>query len=120
LPTIESRSRSSPPFAQGTHTATDPHGGSPRPKDADGEHREDHPQSRPDDLRGSEGEFTRLAFSPDGSKLAAKNFGREGTVRVGALDLDDLLEIAHEKVTQTWTDDECRQFLHMDACPASA
>jgi hypothetical protein len=40
----------------------------------------------------------RLAFSPDGSMLAAKNFGGEGTVRVGALDLDELLEIAHEKL----------------------
>jgi hypothetical protein len=41
-------------------------------------------------------------------------------VRIWALDVDDLLEIAHQKLTRTWTDDECRQFLHLEACPTAA
>ncbi len=52
--------------------------------------------------------------------LAAKNFGREGMVRVWALDIDDLLAIAQQKVTRSLTEDECRQYLHVDACPATA
>jgi WD40 repeat protein len=56
-----------------------------------------------------------VTFSPDGSKLASVSAG--GTVRVWALDLDDLVEIASGQVTRTLTDDECRQYLHVDRCP---
>jgi WD40 repeat protein len=65
-------------------------------------------------LRGGDG---RVAFSPDGSLLAATSV--EGIVRVYALDLDDLLQIARQNVTRSLTDDECRQFLHLEACPNS-
>jgi hypothetical protein len=41
-------------------------------------------------------------------------------VRVWALDIDDLLAIAHQKVARSLTEDECRQCLHVDACPAAA
>ena len=37
---------------------------------------------------------------------------RLGEVRVWAVDIDLLLEIASERVTRSLTDDECRQFLH--------
>jgi hypothetical protein len=77
-------------------------------------------RDRPIGLRAKEGGFVRVAFSPDGSMLGAKNFGREGMVRVWALDIDDLLEIAHQKVTRSLTEDECRQYLHVDACLAAA
>lgn len=46
-----------------------------------------------------------LAFSPDGSKLASIGF--DETVRVHALDLHDLIRIAKEKVTRTFTDVRC-------------
>jgi len=35
-----------------------------------------------------------------------------------ALDLDDLLKIAHDELTRTLTDAECRQYLHVEACPS--
>ena len=56
-----------------------------------------------------------VEFSPDGSLLASVD---GTTVRVWALDIDDLLEIARQNVTRSLTDEECRQFLHVEACPA--
>jgi WD40 repeat protein/DNA-binding SARP family transcriptional activator/class 3 adenylate cyclase len=57
---------------------------------------------------------TRVAFSPDGTKLASSS--PCGGVRIWALDIDDLLEIARREVPRTLTDEECRQYLHQDQC----
>jgi WD40 repeat protein len=57
---------------------------------------------------------SRVAFSPDGTKLASAS--PCGGLRVWALDIDDLLEIARREVPRTLTDQECRQYLHMDHC----
>ncbi|MGH2539601.1 MAG: WD40 repeat domain-containing protein [Actinomycetota bacterium] len=54
-------------------------------------------------------------FSPDGTKLASTSWC-DG-VRIWALDIDDLLEIARREVPRTLTDDECGQYLHVDQCP---
>ncbi|MGH2818817.1 MAG: BTAD domain-containing putative transcriptional regulator [Actinomycetota bacterium] len=54
-----------------------------------------------------------VAFSPDGTKLASTSC--DG-VRIWALDLDDLLDIAHQEVERSFTDEECRQYLHMNKC----
>jgi WD40 repeat protein len=56
----------------------------------------------------------QVLFSPDGSMLATQG---DGTVRIWALDIDDLLAIAREKVTRSLTDEECQQYLHVDTCP---
>ena len=66
-------------------------------------------------LRGHRGLVSAVAFSPDATKLASVS--GEGTVRVWALDLDDLIEIAEDKLTRTLTDEECSQYLHVDRCP---
>ena len=68
-------------------------------------------------LRGHDRIVARLAFSPDGTKLASESL--DGTVRIWALDLDDLLQIARQQVTRSLTDEECRQYLHLDACPTN-
>jgi WD40 repeat protein len=55
-----------------------------------------------------------LRFSPDGSMLATED--GNGNVRVWALDLDDLIAIATTKLTRGFSEDECRQYLHLERC----
>jgi WD40 repeat protein len=66
-------------------------------------------------LRGHEPRVVHVAFGPDGSKLASVD--EDGLVRVWALDLDDLIAIATDRLTRPLTDDECRQYLHVERCP---
>ncbi len=57
----------------------------------------------------------RVAFGADGALLASTS--GDGTVRVWALEIDDLIAIARQNVTRLLTDEECRQYLHLEACP---
>jgi len=57
-----------------------------------------------------------VGFSPDGSRLVSG--GWDGTVRVYALRLEDLVALARQRLTRSLTDEECRRYLHVDACPA--
>ena len=66
-------------------------------------------------LRGSRWGPLWVDFSPDGTMLAT---GAHREVRVWALDIDDLLRIAHRELTRELTDDECRQYVHIEKCPA--
>jgi WD40 repeat protein len=66
-------------------------------------------------LRGSGCAVEGVAFSPDGTKLASTSWC-DG-VRIWALDIDDLLEIARREARRSLTDEECRQHLHVDRCP---
>jgi WD40 repeat protein len=59
-----------------------------------------------------------LEFSPDGSRLATSS--GDGEVRIWALDVDDLIEIARGELTRGLTDAECSQYLHQAECPASS
>jgi hypothetical protein len=59
----------------------------------------------------------KLAFSPDGSQLAYT--AADGTVRVLALDIDDLINLARSRLTRSWTQKECETYLHRDTCPVS-
>jgi WD40 repeat protein len=66
-------------------------------------------------LPGHEGDVNAVAISLDGSMLASS--GGDGIVRVWALDLDDLISIAKDRLTRGFSDDECRQYLHLERCP---
>ena len=61
-----------------------------------------------------EGVF-QLAFSADGRLLAAS--GLNGTVRVYVLPVDDLVSLAHQRLVREMALAECRQYLHLAACP---
>ncbi len=67
-----------------------------------------------DILRGPE--FNSLHFSPDGSRLVAG--GEDGTARMFALNVQELMGTATGRLTRTWTQEECVQYLHTDQCPA--
>jgi len=60
-------------------------------------------------LRGHDSVVLTGQFSPDGSRLVTTS--GDGTVRVWAVDLDDLVEIARDRVTRGLTDQECRRYL---------
>ncbi len=64
-------------------------------------------------LRGHHGPAGGVAFGPSGRVLASSGAGE---IRVWTLDLDELITIARARVTRSLTDDECRQFLHVEAC----
>jgi WD40 repeat protein/DNA-binding SARP family transcriptional activator len=57
----------------------------------------------------------KLAFSPDGTQLAYT--AADATVRVLALDIDDLIELARSRLTRSWTQSECEVYLHRETCP---
>jgi hypothetical protein len=41
----------------------------------------------------------------------------DGTVRVLALNIDDLIDLARSRLTRSWTRDECETYLHRETCP---
>lgn len=68
-------------------------------------------------LGGHEQTVYGVAFSPDGRFLATA--GADGTTAVHVLGVDELVELARARVTRSLSRDECRQYLHLDRCPAS-
>jgi WD40 repeat protein len=67
-----------------------------------------------------DGTVSVLGFSPDGRHLAIGFYeprGGQHSVRVYALGADELMGIAGAKVTRGMTDEECRTYLEVDACP---
>lgn len=55
-----------------------------------------------------------VGFSPNGRYLASTGGER---ALIYALELDDLVDLAHERLTRSLTTDECQRHLHLEACP---
>ncbi len=66
-------------------------------------------------LTGHSSLIGSISFSPDGEYLATT--GADGTVRIYVMDVNDLIELARQRVTRSLTTVECRQYLHVDYCP---
>jgi hypothetical protein len=60
----------------------------------------------------------KVAFSPDGTRLAYAAEG--GVVRLLALRVDDLIELARSRLHRSLTDEECRRYIHVDRCPSTS
>ena len=63
---------------------------------------------------GGGNDSPEIAFSPDGSRLVTGS--GFGTINVYALDIQDLISLAHERVTRWFTTEECQKYLHMPLC----
>ncbi len=61
-------------------------------------------------LTGHTGAVNHVAFTPDGTRLLTSS--DDGTVRIYALPIEEVVTLAEERLTRTWTEQECRQFLH--------
>ena len=68
-------------------------------------------------LRGPTASATDIAFSPDEVHLASASF--DGTIRVYVLPIAELVKLAESRLTRTWTQEECRQYLRLETCPAA-
>jgi WD40 repeat protein len=58
-----------------------------------------------------------VEFTPDGKRLITT--WADGVTRVWTLDLDELIDIARDRLTRGLTTAECKQYLHVDSCPSS-
>ncbi len=64
------------------------------------------------------GTSPNFSIHPDGRRVTA--LGADDTVRVYTLDNDELIAIAKDRVTRSFTEDECRAYLHVEECPADS
>ncbi len=67
-------------------------------------------------LYGNTSNVFGVSFNPAGTQLATA--GGDGTTRTFTLEMDDLIKVAHSRVTRSLTSDECLKYLHQVECPA--
>jgi WD40 repeat protein len=56
-----------------------------------------------------------VAWSLDGKRLATAS--SDGTVRIYAMDVRLLLDLARKRVTRDLTPDECKRYFQAERCP---
>jgi len=68
-------------------------------------------------INGNQAPISSVDISPDGKRLVTSS--ADGTVRVFALDIEELMELARNRVTRLLTEAECQKYLHLEQCPAT-
>ncbi len=66
-------------------------------------------------LYGNASNVFGVSFSLDGSRLATA--GGDGLIRIYTLQIENLVELARSRLTRSLTEEECRKYLHVEACP---
>jgi WD40 repeat protein len=66
-------------------------------------------------LSGQDATVMKVAWTSAGDRLAS--VGGDGIIQVYAMSISELMAIAKRRVTRRLTDDECKQYLHVDKCP---
>ena len=66
-------------------------------------------------LRLATGIALSVEFSPDGTNLLVAT--GSGGVLILSLEVEELVEMAHRRLTRWWTPEECQRYLHTEACP---
>lgn len=56
-----------------------------------------------------------IKFSPDGTQLVSTTF--DGILTIYALNPDELLNLAYNRLTRWFTPEQCRQYLGSETCP---
>jgi WD40 repeat protein len=67
-------------------------------------------------LTGHTNALSALAFDPSGTRLATGSL--DGTIRVYVLPISELVKVAQERLTRSWTRGECMRYLG-GRCPKS-
>lgn len=65
-------------------------------------------------LPGADDQVLAVAFSPDGRRLAAA--GADGAVRLYVTEPEELRQLALERLTRSWTDEECQLYFLQATC----
>ena len=69
-------------------------------------------------LAGHSAGVVDVTVGPEGKRLASVSL--DGTMRVWAVDLEDLLALAHASIDRELTDAECRAYIGFECPPAAA
>jgi WD40 repeat protein len=69
-------------------------------------------------LGGHTAGVTKLAWSPDGKRLATAS--GDGTVLIHTVSVRELMTLASKRVTRTLSNDECWNYLKSTSCPTPA
>lgn len=66
-------------------------------------------------LHGSSEQVRGAYFNSDGTRLWTTSM--DGAIREYVLRIEDLVELAKTRLTRTWTEEECKKYLHTATCP---
>ena len=67
-------------------------------------------------VQGNTGSVWCVAYSPDGKRLATAS--TDGTVQLYALDIFELMRLAHARTSRELSPEECLHYLQVNTCPS--